>query len=332
MLRSVQAFLEHCFKWLFSQGSLDTARDLVDEGRSVSVQLVTLGSIQADFILPASTKVFALRHRVAQELGIPAENQRLILGSTVLDLDLDRCLGDLDPSPELLITVLRRRRQEALSAGSLGGFLLWDLENRDFSSCLCQGLTTVHCMDVDWHQVQCLAGQSCQLQLWHLGHDRCLGTYDRHLHVVVSVSVQWEQLKVLSCCKASELHFWNLSTFDPIAIVQVQVSARCMVVDWSAGKVLTSGGQSCTLWTVDATLSKVQEMATGDVAAVSLQWPRSVLGGTNGLRLWTFPSEGSESFRSRSEAVVCLSAAWDAERLVSGSVDGTLRLWSLATR
>lgn len=38
----------------------------------------------------------------------------------------------------------------------------------------------------------------CQLQLWHLGHDRCLGTYDRHLHVVVSVSVQWEQLKVHS--------------------------------------------------------------------------------------------------------------------------------------
>ena len=28
--------------------------------------------------------------------------------SKVLDLDLDRCLGDLDPSPELLITVLRR--------------------------------------------------------------------------------------------------------------------------------------------------------------------------------------------------------------------------------
>ena len=26
----------------------------------------------------------------------------------VLDLDLDRCLGDLDPSSELLITVLRR--------------------------------------------------------------------------------------------------------------------------------------------------------------------------------------------------------------------------------
>ena len=29
-------------------------------------------------------------------------------------------------------------------------------------------------------------------------------------------------LQVLSCCKASELHFWNLSTFDPIAIVQVR--------------------------------------------------------------------------------------------------------------
>lgn len=28
-----------------------------------------------------------------------------------------------------------------------------------------EGLTTVHCMDVDWHQVQCLAGQSGQLAI-----------------------------------------------------------------------------------------------------------------------------------------------------------------------
>ena len=27
------------------------------------------------------------------------------------------------------------------------------------------GLKTVHCMDVDWHQVQCLAGQSCPVAM-----------------------------------------------------------------------------------------------------------------------------------------------------------------------
>lgn len=73
--------------------------------------------------------------------------------SKVLDLDLDRCLGDLDPSPELLITVLRRSLLHMILGGDqtsptspIGiveasenqtkAMILWKWVNRDAKTCM----------------------------------------------------------------------------------------------------------------------------------------------------------------------------------------------------
>ncbi|CAK9011730.1 unnamed protein product [Durusdinium trenchii] len=294
----------------------------------LQVQLVTLGSIAAEFTVPASMKVSGLHHRVAQELGLPTENQRLILGSTVLE-DTESSITEFGETERLVITVLRRRRQQALTAGSSAGFLLWDLESRDFSTALGKGLEPVQCLDVSWGQLRCLAGQSCQLVLWDLGRDQEVDRYEQQ--GVWGLAVDWSAMKVLSA--SLELHLWDLKNFMPLNVVKYFApDARCIAVDWRSGRAITCG-ECMTLWALDNTVSKVKDLKIGiKPCALAVNWPRCVVAG-NGLQLWSIETGTSLPFRAQSEApVLCVAAAWEAERLVSGAGDGTLRLWSIATR
>lgn len=328
LISGVKELLRNCYKWLQVTGPLGPLERVEPkETRFVSVQLVTLGGLDvADLTLPASAQVAALRHRVAHDLGIPPENQRLILGSNVLD-DLHRALGDFGES--LLITVLRRQRQQALSAGSKDGLGLWDLEGREFSTSLARGLDQVHCIDVCWRQLLCLAGQSCRLVLWDLARDQRLGCYE-HGPSLLSHSVEWSNMEVLSCCHAGEIHLWNLKTFETMKALSTKVAVRCMVVDWLSRRVVTCG-ERMSLWTVDA-LSKVRDFdlgAVGEVSAVALQWPRCVSADSGPFRAkaaspsaaasrhWccAWPLAGRRSAWCRAQQMArCGSSAWPPGR------------------
>ncbi|CAJ1429622.1 unnamed protein product [Effrenium voratum] len=288
----------------------------------MGVQLVTLSSNLAEFSMPASTQVWGLRLRVAKEVGLPLESQRLVLGDKVLDAS-SQVLGDF--GSELVVTVLRRPRLQALSA-TASSLLLWDLESRSFSSRLGEGLEPASCVDMS--EQRALSSHGAHIMSWDLGRQRCTGTFS-HCSQVTCFTVHWANAKVLSGTRDGQLFLWDLLSLEALSSAFAEAPLRCLAADWSARKAVSCGSK-LSLWSLD-NLSKVQDFDTGvpDPVALFLDWPRCVVAG-QGLRLWNLASGTGEPFRC--EAVLCAAVSWDADRLVTGGADGTLRLWSLSTR
>eukprot|EP00913_Durusdinium_trenchii_P006644 g6242.t2 len=220
------------------------------------------------------TCVSHLRHRLQQSSNVPLYDQHLICGNKVLTDDMSLgSLTTLGQSEFLQITLLRAPKPCALTAGSEGNFMLWDL---DTGHC-CRFLpfsTSVLCLKVDWLARIALSGHtdSC-LRLWDLDRGFCLREmpltnsfvslrsvdFDWQMKVAVSSSLAYgcpdltprtrctgprctETVGSMIGSPVQPLGLWDLAAGGYIrGFLTESMHAACISADWSRCQLLAAG-------------------------------------------------------------------------------------------
>ncbi|CAK9034355.1 unnamed protein product [Durusdinium trenchii] len=207
------------------------------------------------FELDQDAQVSHLRHRLQQSSNVPLYDQHLICGNKVLTDDMSLgSLTTLGQSEFLQITLLRAPKPCALTAGSEGNFMLWDL---DTGHC-CRFLpfsTSVLCLKVDWLARIALSGHtdSC-LRLWDLDRGFCLREmpltnsfvslrsvdFDWQMKVAVSSSLAYGCSMIGS--PVQPLGLWDLAAGGYIrGFLTESMHAACISADWSRCQLLAAG-------------------------------------------------------------------------------------------
>ena len=143
------------------------------------------------------------------------------------------------------------------------------------------------------------------LRLWDLETGETLRTLEGHTSSVNAVAVLPDGRRALSGSSDGTLRLWHLATGETLRTLEGHTS-------WVAAVVLSADGSHALSGSFDQTL-RLWDLATGDTL-------RTLEG------LWTYNRSAGYGGMV---AAVALSA--DGGRALSGSIDGRLRLWDLAT-
>lgn len=254
--------------------------------------------------LDGNCRVSTLRQRLHESSNVPLYDQHLIYGSKVLTDDL--LLSSLTNEREIQITLVRAAKPCALTAGSDGNFMLWDLGT---GQC-CRYLpisTTVLCLAVDWIARIVLSGHTdSYFRLWDLDRGFCLREmglsttfatprcveFDWKMKVAVSTS------SAFGCCMiglpAPPLGLWDLAAGRFIqGFFPASGNSRCLSAHWDTCQVLVAG-DSLELFDIDLGEQKWAVKPDGHVQVVAVDWAAGVAisGGDGGtLQVWTLESQ-----------------------------------------
>eukprot|EP00434_Breviolum_minutum_P036205 symbB.v1.2.032075.t1/scaffold3801.1/size50132/2 len=254
--------------------------------------------------LDEQCRVGVLRQRLHECSNIPFYDQHLLCGSKVLTDDLP--LSSLTNEKHVEITLVRASKPCALTAGSDGNLMLWDMG----TGLCCRYLpvsTAVLCLAVDWLARVVLSGHSdSSLRLWDLDRGFCLREMDipRTYSTPRCVEFDWKMKIALStsaafgCCMIGSpsppLGLWDLAAGRFIrGFYADSGNTRCLSSNWARCQALV-GGDSLELFDVDLGERQWILKPEGQVQVMVVDWNAAIaITGGDGRRLqvWNLESQ-----------------------------------------
>jgi len=171
-------------------------------------------------------------------------------------------------------------------------------------------LGKLNCMDIDWTGKRFMTGSSDHtLKLWSMEYWKVERTFKGSLSEVLCCSVDWKSCRAVSGGLASQLKIWNLDKSRPVETFQCsdKGGVSCMDTDWENSRVVCGAGKMIEMWDLTART----QPATCNRAVIKPQY--------------------TQRFEGHTKEVTCLAVQWVHGLIVSGSMDGTIREWSMHT-
>lgn len=199
----------------------------------------------------------------------------------------------------------------------------------------------------------CSASGDCTLRVWHMKRERSTSTVlTGHHSTVWCVSVDWDNQLALSGSGDCTLRLWDIQQRSTVRVLRGHKSiVWCLAVNWEPQhRMAVSGADDHTIRLWDLDRGECLHVFKGHKCAVqclSVDWARMrVLSGSEDktLRVWYLdrkaflqelnPAQGGSPGTipvPHADTVWCVAADWCSQTAISGSGDGSLRLWDLET-
>eukprot|EP00439_Symbiodinium_sp_Y106_P049198 s5105_g6.t1 len=269
---------------------------------SCGILQVTVSDLKAEvlgvFHLEAdASEVAAVRRQLEVSRSIPNFEVHLVCHGRVLqDADL---LCEFEKDGYVEITLLRSPQPCAVTGGSDGDFLVWDLRSGSCCRFLPVG-ETITCLSIDWSARVMLSGHAdSTLRLWDLDRGVCLRVLtDASTQVLRCVEFSWNAKLAVSgcaafgsCCSTPNRHGTTLALWDLASGRHIQGFGACGVrslsVDWTS-HVLVNDDARLHLFSLDSGSIVWQTDAASALQAMAVDWPaqRAVSAGSGTIKVW----------------------------------------------
>jgi WD40 repeat protein/tRNA A-37 threonylcarbamoyl transferase component Bud32 len=151
-----------------------------------------------------------------------------------------------------------------------------------------------------------------------------------HTDVVITVGFSPDSKRIISGSWDQTAKVWNATTGDELLTVKRQVGPVLAVAFSPDGTRIAVGGQTRAV-VCDATTGEVAlKLDTGTVNSLAFSPDGKRLVGCNGDRIYVWDAMTGQktfSFKGHAYGVECVAFNHDGKRIVSGSQDGTARIW-----
>ncbi|CAJ1451846.1 unnamed protein product [Effrenium voratum] len=292
-----------------------------------------------EFYLEKSCQVATLRQRVQELSSVPVYEQHLICGNTVLGDAL--FLSDVACGHVLEVTLLRVPQPCAVTAGSDGNFMVWDL--RDGHCCRYLPFSSpVLCLSVDWAVRILLTGHTdCFWRLWDLDRGACLREMSEPNTAPRCVAFDWDGKMAVTgsaamfvCCMPGPptptLALWDLAAGRYIQGWSSGGSIKCLSADWAQCQVLVAGG-SLELFDFDKRQLQWEATPRDPVQAMAVDWPSqtAITAGLDSIQVWKLDRQECIQVLTHCGHIQQLEMDWPRRVFLSAGVrNGELICWA----
>jgi len=303
----------------------------------VKVQAVTLAAgVIAELQLPPSVTAEEVQCQISKALTSPTTDHHLVINNELFSGGqtlLEASGGSTDP---VVITVVQTAgiHLAAVTGGTEGTLLLWDLDRGEVSKQLAGHDEEVTCVMVHWNSRRALSGSSDgHLRLWDLRSGSMIREMKDEAGIT-SLAVDWPTMRALSGGLNAKLCLWDLEYGETMQeLVGHTQPVKCLFWDPLQDRAL-SGSADRTLRVWDTKSGQnVREllghMAPVNCVAADFKLEQAVSGSIAIVRLWYniySPAVMYRDIPGHEEQVVCLEVDFERELILSGAMDGSLRL------
>jgi len=308
---------------------------------SCGILQVTVSDLKAEvlgvFHLEAdASEVAAVRRQLEVSRSIPNFEVHLVCHGRVLqNADL---LCEFEKDGYVEITLLRSPQPCAVTGGSDGDFLVWDLRSGSCCRFLPVG-ETITCLSIDWSARVMLSGHAdSTLRLWDLDHGVCLRVLtDASTQVLRCVEFSWNAKLAVSgcaafgsCCSTPNRHGTTLALWDLASGRHIQGFGACGVrslsVDWTS-HVLVNDDARLHLFSLDSGSIVWQTDAASALQAMAVDWPaqRAVSAGSGTIKVWKLDGPRCIQEFTGCAHVQEIAVDWPSQRCIAAGLQSRSR-------
>eukprot|EP00747_Dinoflagellata_sp_TGD_P184304 gnl/TRDRNA2_/TRDRNA2_39816_c0_seq1.p1 gnl/TRDRNA2_/TRDRNA2_39816_c0~~gnl/TRDRNA2_/TRDRNA2_39816_c0_seq1.p1 ORF type:complete len:437 (-),score=59.18 gnl/TRDRNA2_/TRDRNA2_39816_c0_seq1:3-1313(-) len=290
----------------------------VDPTLVVKASIVKLGGeVVKELVVHRSETAASVKERIHKALGLPASEQRLVVGAEVFDgpsriQDLEDFAGDFSLLKITLVQVKPASRV-ALSGSQDGSMRLWDLESSSTIRPLMGGENAatcgaVRCIAIDWAERRAVSGNDDGfLRFWDLQCCQCVQELHAHSGPLLCLAASWSANRLLTGGEDGTLRLWHLQSGKADKEFAGHSGAiRCVASD-CVMRYSISGGDDCCLrvWDLESSERDCLMEILGHVTPVNClavnftSW-KAVSGSSGVFKLWNLMSSSPEHVRENS--------------------------------
>jgi len=269
-------------------------------------------------------------------VSMTADGRRAVSGGAIndstvrwWDLESGKCLRTFkDHNEQVLGVKVTPDGHRAISGGSDCKIRVWDMEAGICLRTLHAGDHSVECVDITPDGRLAVSGSKYgAIQVWDLDAGVCLRTLDADAKHIHSVSVTPDGRWVASCAGNDERTLWTLETGECVELGKLEESIRL-----AAGDYRVSDGIEGSIEIMDMNFDRFVHRLVGR-AATSLTPDGRRLVSTAGYSLIITDTcaQAVWALSGHSDKIESMSITPDGWRVVSASLDHTLRVWNLET-
>lgn len=270
--------------------------------------------------------------RVRRKLAVTGDDESLL---KLWDLDRGECLqvcrGHTAGVHGVCVDWSSRR---ALSGSRDGTLMLWDLDCGACVQTMQDDGEWKLSVAMDWGAKRGLSGsRGGTLKLWDLDSAACLQTVRTGGGDVDCVAMHWSQRLALSSAHAT-FRLWDLDTGSSLKTFRGHERwISCLVVDWERQSALSgSGDGTLKFWHLDRADCQETYPCEEVVCCVTAHWPSHAVVGLESasLMLWDLVQRVCVAvLHGHSDRIHCVAMDWTTRLAVSGSRDGSVKIWNL---
>ena len=197
------------------------------------------------------------------------------------------------------VTCLQLVNRELLMSGSSDRTLkIWDLKTGTCVRTLLGHTEGIKCMSISKDNSLVVSGShDSNVRVWHIHTGKCTHTLTGHGKVVWCIAISSNNELLASGSDDYTIRVWNLQHSSHLHTIHYTDSVKCLAISSDNSTILA--GAHC---------------------------------GQNQLRSWsTETGECLSTYQGHTHAVMCLLLTHDDKYLITGSRDGTVKLWQVSS-
>lgn len=184
----------------------------------------------------------------------------------------------------------------------------------------------------------CLSGGEDQtLRLWDIATGECLRIFEGHTHTVHSIAFSPDGKYCLSASKDKTLRLWDVATGKCIRVFEGEYEYNHSIAFSPDGKYCLSSGDNKNTRLLNVETGDCVRIFVRSIAVAFLPDGKyCLLGGAlddDNIRLFNVETgENLQEFVGHTSAVSSVAVSHDGNYFLSGSRDGTVRLWKIGKK
>ena len=211
----------------------------------------------------------------------------------------------------------------------------WDLATYNQLQSLKGHNGSVTCLQLVTNDVLISGSSDRTLKIWNLKTGTCVQTLLGHTEGIKCLSISKDNSLVVSGSHDADVRVWHISTGKCTHTLTGHSKVVWCIAISNSNELLVSGSDDCTMrvWSLKHSSCLHTIHYTDSVKCLAISSDNStILAGAhcsqNQLKSWsTETGECLSTYQGHTHAVMCLLLTPDNKYLITGSRDGTIKLW-----